>query len=349
MLDASYAYYPGCSGSGTSMEYDKSTRAVCAALGVNLVDIPDWNCCGSSPAHTVDASLSAALSARNLAQAETVGLSNTLTPCPSCLKNLHNAVEHMKDPAFKASVDELTERPLQKEHTVKSVLQVIYEDVTPEGLAAKVKRPLTGLKLAPYYGCLMTRPGKSMHFDDEENPVSIDRLMEALGAEIVPFPLKVDCCGASFGIPRADVVAQLSGRILESADSFGADAMVAACPLCQMNLDMRQGQVNSRNKLSLNLPVFYYTQLIGLALGLEEKALALDKLIVNPAPALAKIGTESAKPAKPAKAPAKPKPAKAGSTKKDPGGSEAPQSTLGETDNADIKKENTKAAEVAKA
>ncbi|MDR2504157.1 MAG: CoB--CoM heterodisulfide reductase iron-sulfur subunit B family protein [Deltaproteobacteria bacterium] len=290
MSEKAYAYYPGCSSGGTSKEYDASTRAVCAALGIRLVDVPDWNCCGSTPAHTVDHALSAALSARNLAQSESLGLDTFITPCPSCLKNTHNAIEHMRDGAFRAEVDKLTLRPLQREHKAQSVLQVLLEDITPEGLAAKVRKPLSGLKVAAYYGCLMTRPGRSMHFDDEENPTSMDRLLEAAGAEVLPFPFKMECCGGAFGVPRPDVPARLGGRILSLAREAGADALAAACPLCQMNLDMRQEQIKAAGRLRFHLPVFYYTQLIGLALGLEESTLLLDKLVVNPKPALAKIG-----------------------------------------------------------
>jgi heterodisulfide reductase subunit B len=293
MTEKSFAYYPGCSGAGTSLEYDTSSRAVCEVLGIKLVDIPDWNCCGSTPAHQVDHVLSAALGARNLAQAESLGLCETLTPCPSCLKNLHNAIEHMKEPGFTEKVAGLTNRPLKKEHSVKSVLQIIYEDITPEEVAKKVVKPLTGLKLVPYYGCLMNRPGRSMHFDDEENPVALDKLMQALGAEVLPFPLKQECCGGAMGVPDNQITARLSGKLLELAVSLGADAVVAACPLCQMNLDMRQAQAGAYYDTSFNLPVFYYTQLMGLAFGLKKGSLALNKLIVNPSPALMKIGKKS--------------------------------------------------------
>ncbi|MDR2050391.1 MAG: CoB--CoM heterodisulfide reductase iron-sulfur subunit B family protein [Deltaproteobacteria bacterium] len=290
----SYAYYPGCSAAGTSREYDISTRALCAALGLRLVDVPDWNCCGSTPAHTVDHALSAALSARNLAQSEALGLDRLITPCPSCLKNVHNAIEHMQDQHFREKVDKLTLRPLRRNHRVLSVLQVILEDVTPAGLANMVRKPLTNLKLVAYYGCLLTRPGRSMRFDDEENPTSIDRLLEAVGATMLPFPFKMECCGGSFGIPRGDVVARLGGRILSLAASTGADAVVVACPLCQMNLDTRQRQINAAGGTNIRLPVFYYTQLLGLALGLEEEKLCFDQLEVDPGPVLSRIGQAAA-------------------------------------------------------
>ena len=285
MSTKNFAYFPGCSGLGTSLEYEQSTRDVCKALDVVLTDIPDWNCCGSTPAHTVDHVLSAALSARVFAQAEVVGLSDVITPCPSCLKNLHNAVHHMEDPLFKARVEALTERPLNRPHSVKSVLQVLVEDVGYECIRGRVRRSLKGMKVVPYYGCLMTRPGDSMKFDNPENPTTLDRLLEALGAEVLPFPLKVECCGASFGIPARNVVPRLSGKILDLAAGLGADAIVVACPLCQMNLDLRQGQINAANGTSHKIPVPYFTQLMGYAFGLGDNRLGFDKLAVNVAPA----------------------------------------------------------------
>ncbi|MDR2892135.1 MAG: CoB--CoM heterodisulfide reductase iron-sulfur subunit B family protein [Deltaproteobacteria bacterium] len=290
MAEKTFAYYPGCSGAGTSIEYDKSNRAVCEELGIKLVDIPDWNCCGSTPAHQVDHVLSAALGARNFAQAEQLGLDTIITPCPACLKNQHNALEHMEEPGFAERVNELTRRPLTRKHSIKSVLQVILEDITPEEVAKHVKTPLSGIKIVPYYGCLMNRPGKSMKFDDDENPMALDRLMAAIGCEVLDFPLKQDCCGGAAGVADNKVTSRLSGRHLQVANHLGADAMVVACPLCQMNMDMRQAQANAYYGTSIKLPVFYYTQLMGLAFGIDKSRLALNKLIVDPAPVLAKIG-----------------------------------------------------------
>lgn len=287
-------YYPGCSGQGTSLEYDRSTRAVCKALGIELQDIPDWSCCGSTPAHSVDAVLSSALSARNFAQAETVGISDVTTPCPSCLKNLRNALLHMEDPLFKSRVEALTERPLNMAHSIKSVLQIIVEDVGLDALGPRIRRSLKGLKVVPYYGCLMNRPAESMRFDDPENPTSLDRLLAVLGAEVLPFPLKVDCCGASFGIPEREVVPKLSGRILDMAQSLGADCIVVACPLCQMNLDLRQGQINSKTGSHYAIAVPYFTQLMAYAFGLPDADQAFNKLAVNVQPAFACMHSRAA-------------------------------------------------------
>ncbi len=286
-----YAYYPGCSGLGTSKEYDASTRAVCQALGMELVDIPDWNCCGSSPAHTVDHRLSGALSARNLVQAQALeGVSAIITPCPSCLSNLKTTAHRLRDADFRGQVNRLLDKPVSDVLPVKSVLQAIYEDVGPDALRPKAFKRLTGLKVAPYYGCIMNRPPQVMEFDDHENPVAMDRLLEAVGAEPVDFALKVECCGASFGIARRDIVERCSGKLLDLAAVNGAQAVVTACPLCQMNLDARQHQVNVANATSHHMPVFYFTQLLGLALGVSPDALGMDKLIVSPRPLLAETG-----------------------------------------------------------
>ncbi|MGI6655607.1 MAG: CoB--CoM heterodisulfide reductase iron-sulfur subunit B family protein [Desulfobulbus sp.] len=280
------AYYPGCSGQGTSIEYDRSTRAICKALDVNLVEPDDWSCCGSTPAHTVSHLLSAALAARNLALVEAMGLDIVITPCPSCLSNLRTAVHKMEDPEFRDQVNALLDTPFQGEVKVQSVLQVLTEQVDPETIKSKVVKPLTGLKVACYYGCIMNRPPELMRFDDHENPMAMDNLMRLLGAEVVPFPLKVECCGAACGVPRPDIVARLSGKLLDAGVRLGADAFVTACPLCQMNLDMRQGQINSAMGTRFKVPIFYYTQLLGYALGLDRSELGFKKLCVSPKPLL---------------------------------------------------------------
>ncbi|WP_419787051.1 CoB--CoM heterodisulfide reductase iron-sulfur subunit B family protein [Pseudodesulfovibrio sp.] len=285
-----YAYYPGCSGLGTSLEYDTSTRAMCRNLGIELVEIPDWNCCGSTPAHAVDHLLSACLVGRNLAiadeMAEDSKFDGIITPCPSCLKNLKTTQHRLANPDFHRKVELVLGKPLKAVLPIKSVLQVVVEDLGIQALADQVKAPLEGMKVVPYYGCIMVRPPRIMQFDDPENPMALDKLLAELGAEVLPFALKTDCCGASLGTTRKDVVAKLSGRILDAAAAAGADAIVTACPLCQMNLDMRQAQINRANKSGHKLPVFYYSQLAGLAAGQDETSTMLNKLCVSPRPLL---------------------------------------------------------------
>lgn len=282
------AYYPGCSSLGTSREYDMSARAVCELLGVDIIDIPDWSCCGSSPAHSFDHSLSAALSARNLALVESMGLDTVLTPCPSCLSNLKTSSHRMQQEAFRDKVNQLLDTPYNGTVKSMSVLQAITEQVGMDTISAMVAQPLTGLKLAPYYGCIMNRPADVMGFDDPENPTSMDRILSTLGADVVPFPLKVECCGASYGVPFKDIVARLSGKLLSCAVEAGAEAMVVACPMCQMNLDLRQKQLVRTAGANFEIPVLYFTQLMGFAMGLPESKLGLDKLCVSPSLLLSK-------------------------------------------------------------
>lgn len=292
-----YAYYPGCSGHGTSVEYEASTRAVCKALNMDLVEIEDWNCCGSTPAHSVSHELSGALAARNLMQAAKTGADCVISPCPSCSSNLKMARYRMQKPEFKARVDELLDAPTPANAEggadlmeTYSVLQAIVENVGVENIASRVTYPLEGLKVVTYYGCLLSRPAHVAKFDDPENPVSLDNIMRALGAEVLPFALKTECCGAAMGIPDVNIPGSLSGRILDTAKAVGAEAVITACPLCHMNLDLRQRQAaRISGKPFFGLPVFYYTQMIALAFGLPKDAMRLDKLAVNPYPLLDKI------------------------------------------------------------
>jgi len=292
-----YAYYPGCSGLGTSLEYDTSTRTLCESLGIELVDIPDWNCCGSTPAHAIDHLLSSCLVGRNLGIADDMAeereLDGIITPCPSCLKNLKTTQHRLSQPEFRSKVEKVVGRPLKAGLPIKSVLQVVVEDLGLRALARLVQEPLKGLKVVPYYGCIMVRPPRIMQFDDPENPMALDNLLTELGAEVLPFALKTDCCGASLGTTRRDVITRLSGRILDAAEAAGADAIVTACPLCQMNLDMRQSQINRANHSGHNMPVFYYSQLAGLAAGRDETSTMLGKLCVSPRPLLDSLARHS--------------------------------------------------------
>ncbi|MBQ4615540.1 MAG: CoB--CoM heterodisulfide reductase iron-sulfur subunit B family protein [Mailhella sp.] len=297
-----YAYYPGCSGHGSSVEYETSTRAVCNALNMDLVEIEDWNCCGSTPAHSISHELSGALAARNLMQAAKTGADCVISPCPSCSSNLKMARWRMQKPAFKSDVDELLDAPTPANAEggadlleTYSVLQAIVENEGLEKIRQRVTYPLEGVKVVTYYGCLLSRPAHVAKFDDPNNPVSLDNILKALGAEVLPFALKTECCGAAMGIPDVNIPGKLSGRILETAKAVGAEAVVTACPLCHMNLDLRQRQAAriTENK-PFDLPVFYYTQLIALAFGLPEESIRLDKLAVNPKPLLDTIAERRA-------------------------------------------------------
>ncbi|MCG8532428.1 MAG: CoB--CoM heterodisulfide reductase iron-sulfur subunit B family protein [Desulfovibrionales bacterium] len=285
-MSISVGYYPGCSGEGTSVEYDLSTRAVCRKLGIELNEIDDWSCCGSTPAHTVDHTLSAALSARNLVLAAKQGSDEVVTPCPSCLSNLRTASHKIEDEAFRPKVEALLNESCEDAATVSSTLQLIVEKVGIDAIKKAVVKPLKDLNVVCYYGCILNRPPELMNFDNPENPMSMDNIMKACGATVLPFPLKVECCGAAAGMPKRNIVTELSGRLLDVADSLKAEMIVTACPLCQMNLDLRQKQVNRANKTDYDIPVVYFTQLLGLALGCTAEEVGLSKLVVDPTPRL---------------------------------------------------------------
>jgi heterodisulfide reductase subunit B len=263
-----------------------STRAVCKKLGIELNEIDDWSCCGSTPAHTVNHTLSAALSARNLVLAAKQGQEEVVTPCPSCLANLRTASRKIEDENYRPKVEALLDESCEKAASVASTLQLIVERVGMDAIKKAVVKPLNGLNVACYYGCIMNRPPELMQFDDPENPMAMDDIMEACGATVLPFPLKVECCGAAAGMPKKDIVTELSGRLLDVAESLNTEIIVTACPLCQMNLDLRQGQVNRANGTRYDIPVVYFTQLLGLALGLSAEEVGLSKLVVDPTPRL---------------------------------------------------------------
>jgi heterodisulfide reductase subunit B len=295
----SYAYYPGCSLHASSADYDASVVAVSRVLGIELAEVPDWTCCGSTPAHNIDSRLSAALCARNLVQVRKMGRDQVTSPCPSCVANLRTADMKMAHKDFAESTNRLLDEPYTGGVTAKSFLQIVYEDIGPQALKELVRKPLAGLKVAAYYGCLTTRPTHVMAFDSEENPVSMDKLLEACGAKPLEFSFKTECCGASMAVPKKEAATTLSGKILELAELIGAEAVVVACPLCQMNLDLRRGQIAAATGQYSPLPVFYFTQLIGLALGLSKEELGIAKLCVSPAKALEKMAAKTPPPEQP--------------------------------------------------
>jgi heterodisulfide reductase subunit B len=282
MAEKEYAYFCGCSLEGTAKEYDESFRAVMKALGVGLVEPDDWSCCGSTPAHTVNHVFAAALAARNLSLVEKMNKDVLTTPCPSCLMAFKKAQHGMSgSEEFKEEVNSLLDEPYNCGVESKSSLQIIYEDIGPEAIAAKVTHIMPDLKVAPYYGCILSRPPEIANFDDPENPVSMDNLLKAAGIEVADFAFKLECCGAAFGVPKREMVNQLSGKVLEMAVDAGANAIAVACPLCQQNLDLRQDQINSVTGSKYSIPIIYFTQLLGLAFGLSPKELGMDQLFVN--------------------------------------------------------------------
>jgi heterodisulfide reductase subunit B len=279
-----FAYYPGCTIFGSGMEYHLSTVEIAKELGIELVDMPDWNCCGasSSPSHGHD--LTHALQARNIAIAEGMGL-DILTICNECYNNLSQAVKVFKeDKGYKKKINSLIkESGLEVKGNVKvrHLVEVVLNDIGLEGIEEKVKRRMSGLKLAPYYGCLALRP-REIAIDVPEEPRTMSRVLEALGAELVSFDRFTSaCCGSSVLLTSEEVALKLSYSILKGAKDAGADAVITMCPLCHLNLDFKQKRMQRRFETELGVPIIYFTQVLGLALGIEAKKLGLNKNLTS--------------------------------------------------------------------
>jgi len=285
-----YTYFPGCSSSeGGAKAYGWSTQAVSKILGMELIELDDWNCCGSTPYSSVDELASFCLSARNLALAETRGL-DLVTPCSSCYVTLNRTNSHLKEyPQVKAKVDEaLVAGNLEYRGTVsvRHLLDVLVNDIGYDEISSKVERNLGGLKVAPYYGCQVVRP--RFGFDHPEFPQSLDKLIASLGGAPGPFPRETRGCGGSLIISEEALALDLIRKLLDSALSNGAECLVAVCPLCQTNLDAYQSRVNKKFKTNFNLPILFFTQLMGVAFGLGDEDLGLKTSIVPVERVLAK-------------------------------------------------------------
>lgn len=276
------AYYPGCSLEATAVEYDLSSRAVCPAVGLELVDLPDWSCCGATSAHSTNHLLSLALPARNLKMAQDAGL-DIVAPCSACYNRLKFTDYTLRnDPVERGRIEEVAGFTFTGESAVLSLLEAVSTKAGLPKIRSAVTKPLTGLKVACYYGCLLVRPLGVCDFDEPENPMSLDKLVTALGAESVDWSYKTDCCGASLSLSRAGTVVDLVGNLLNRATEAGAEAVVTSCPLCQSNLEMRRG-------VSGGPPVFFFTELMGLAFGLPGSQDWLQKHLIDPVPLLHRL------------------------------------------------------------
>jgi heterodisulfide reductase subunit B2 len=276
-----YSYYPGCSLESTGISYDMSTREVCKALGIELEELEDWNCCGSTAYFAIDELLCLCFSGRNLALAEQQG-GDLVAPCSACYTVLRKTNRYLNDyPDVKSKVDEALAAGGMKysgKTRVRHLAEVLLTDVGLKAISEKVQRNLHGLKVATYYGCQLVRP--EVGFDHPEFPQSLQSLVEALGGEATKFPLMSRCCGGALILSEESVALGVMNKLLRSATDGGAQVMIAACPLCHLNLDAFQGKVNSKYGTSYHLPVLYFTQLVGLALGIEPKALGIEKNII---------------------------------------------------------------------
>lgn len=277
------AYYPGCSLHSTAAEYDQTIRAVAAVLDLNLVEPPGWTCCGSSPAHSTDPILATVLPLHTLATIEQMGLDTVTAPCSACFARMKTAAHIVThDGKLAQAAAAQLGYTYQGTVTVQHLLDTLVNRVGLAKIEASVKQPLTGLKVACYYGCLVTRPPQLTQAEHAEYPMQMDDLLRALGAEPVDWSYKTDCCGGSLGLTQTPLALAMTRKILQNAHDCGADVIAAVCPLCHVNLDARQGQL----ELDFQTPVLYLTQLIALAFGLGEKQAALSKNLVDPRPVL---------------------------------------------------------------
>lgn len=297
-----YGYYPGCSMEKNARSYHTSTLAVTKPLGIELVEVEDWNCCGATEYIAIDKIPAYALVSRNLAlAADQNGSSNLVAPCSACFLNLKK-VDHVlqEDSKLKEKIDlALDAGGLQYEPgavNVQHLLETLYLDVGLEAIKEQVKKPLYNLKVAPYYGCLVPRPANMESFDDPEHPTSLDEILAALGATVVDYPLKAQCCGGHMTQISEETALELIRRLLKNAEDSGADLIATLCPMCQLNLDAYQDAVNAHFGTKFKMPIVYFTQLMGLAFGVSSGELDFGKEIVSAKPALKKITAEAPKP-----------------------------------------------------
>ncbi len=286
-----YLYYPGCSAEATGKAYDASARACAAALGIELVDLEDWNCCGSTSYFSIRELESFGVSARNLAIAQEMGGHDLVATCNACYTILAKTNRYFaEDPKLKADIDEALAaagRRYDGNVNVRHLLDVIVNDVGLDAVSAAVRRRLSKLQVACYYGCQLSRPMGA--FDDPEFPVTMDRLVEAVGAEPVDYPVKTKCCGGMLMLTQEDAALKLCHELLQGAAQNDADVIITACPLCEMNVEAYQPMVNRAYGTDFHIPVMYFTQLLGVALGIDRKTLMLDKQIVPVERVLAKV------------------------------------------------------------
>ena len=279
-----FSYYPGCTLKGSAQELDESFRNGAERLGVILKEIPDWTCCGASSAHMVDAYLETALPARDLMTAERMG-HDVVAPCAGCHVRMRAASKHiLKDKEL------LRQFPFKGEIDVISGMDMFHKPELLKALKEKKTRPLEGLRVVPYYGCLAVRPVDVVEPESPENPTQMDHILTALGAEVLSWPYKTDCCGGSLALTKTDMVVKLSRKLIDMALMVDADIMVTMCPMCQANLDTRQSDISKAAGKVYHMPVVYLTELIGVAFNDPKAKSWFEKHLVSPIPVLAKRG-----------------------------------------------------------
>jgi heterodisulfide reductase subunit B len=311
-MSHTYSFYPGCSMERNAAAYHISTLAISDILGIELLEIDDWNCCGATEYISLNLIASYALIARNLAlAAKNNGKHHLIAPCSACYMNLRKCDAYMRESpklAEKVNIALGAGGLLYQPGTlrIRHLLDVITEDIGYEAVASHVTRPLAGLRIAPYYGCMIVRPQIEPYVDDPEYPTTLDVLMKTLGAEVVDYPMKAHCCGGHMTQISEASAFDMIRRLIKGAVEYHADMIVALCPMCQLNLDAYQNAMNQYFKTNYRMPVLYFTQAIGLAFGIDASKLGIGAELVDARPALAKLDVEET-PSETDIAPRKPK------------------------------------------
>lgn len=286
--DNHYAYMPGCSLASTASDYEISVHRVADALDIKLEEIPGWVCCGGSSAHLTDTFVSDILPLQSLSWAEERGLS-VVTPCPACFQRLKLANQKIsKDSKLQKEARNFLGRDYKNKIEVLHFLQLFSRKDVQKSLKLKIRKPLKREKIVCYYGCLLARPQNLTDAEDIENPGVLESLIESCGGEVLDWSGKTDCCGANFSVGCPEVSEKLSHSILSAIKDTAAEMIVVACQLCQANLDLRQKEIGKIYNQKYALPVVYFTQIIGLVLGISPHLLGLDKHLVSPLPILSK-------------------------------------------------------------
>jgi heterodisulfide reductase subunit B len=284
-----YAYYPGCSAHSTARDMHESALAVAGALGIELIEPAGWTCCGATAAHQTDRVLAASLPAASLLKVRDMGLEMVVN-CAACYNRMKTANhEVLTDPAMRKKVSDAVGRDYDGSVKVRHIVEVLLEDVGLDAIKDNLKQSLNGLHVACYYGCLLVRPHEVTNFDDPENPTSLDKLVTAMGGVSLDWPNKVECCGGGLSMSRTDIVVNLTNSIVGMAKAAGARCIAVSCPMCQINLDMRQQDIEKQTGTRHEMPILYITQLLGLCLGISPDKLGLNKLMVSPASVIEKI------------------------------------------------------------
>jgi len=294
-----YLFYPGCSMESSAKAYSASLMAILEPLELDLEEIDDWNCCGATEYVGISLTPAYALISRNLALAsqQANGTNTVVAPCSACYLNLAKADHYMLErPTLGVKVNQALEagglsyQPGSLK--IRHLLDVIINDIGLEAVRNKVVKPLKGLKVAPYLGCMVPRPDYENRWSDHEYPTELDDLLKALGAEVIDFPLKTHCCGGHMTQISPSTAFELIRRLVHAADEYEADMMVTLCPMCQMNLDAYQGETNRHFHTNYHMPIIFFTQLMGLAFGLDAETLGFGSELVDARPALSRIGVE---------------------------------------------------------